>query len=197
MTATGLNCKYLANVMTRFFIKWANVADWKGKWRSTDVDFSDLCNSELLDAGPPSLYQLSLCSLKTRSLVWFPKLKPASDSESCGWLLIRIKDELCLLEAKIYNVTSEQPDSERPREANFTSVCNFQAIIPGRPLLRRNNWIELNTHLVRIWPEKCLLDYLSGETWRETEADLVHYFILKRLQVGCGSRRVPWDDGAR
>lgn len=96
------------------------------------------------------LYQFSLRSLKTCSLVWFPKLKPVSDSESCGWLLIWIKGELCLLEAKIFNVTSEQTDFERPREANFTTVCNFQAIIPGQPLLRRNNWIELNTHLVQI-----------------------------------------------
>lgn len=35
----------------------------------------------------------------------------------------------------------------------------------------------------KFWPEKCLLDYLLGETWREIEADLVHYFILKRLQA--------------
>lgn len=144
-------------MFTHFFIKWANVAGWNGKRRSTDVDFSDLWNSEILKAGPLSLQQLSLCSLKTRSLVWFPKLKPASDSESCGWLLIRIKGELYLLEAKIYNVTSEQPDFERPREANFPSVCNFQAIIPGWPLLRRNNWIELNTHLVLIWEQTQIL----------------------------------------
>lgn len=80
-----------------------------------------------------------------------------SDFESCTLLLIRIKGELSLLEAKIDNVTSEQPDFERPRKANFTSVCNFQAIIPGRPILRRNNWIEPNTHLMWIWEQTLIL----------------------------------------
>lgn len=97
-------------------------------------------------------------------LVWFPKLKQASDFQSCGWLLIRIKGELPRLEAEIYNITSEQPVFQTARETNFTSVGNFRAILHGRPLVSRNNWMEWNTHLMWIWDQTQILA-LERSAW--------------------------------
>lgn len=68
------------------------------------------------------------------------------------------------LEAEIYNITSEQPVFQRAREANFTSVGNFWAIIPGRPLVRRNNWMERNTHLMWLWEQTQILA-LETSAW--------------------------------
>lgn len=105
-------------------------------------------------------------------LVWFPKWKQTSDFQSCGWLLIRIKGELPHLEAEIYSITSEQPVFQRSREANFTLVGNFRAIIPGRALVRRNNWMSRNTHLMWIWEQMQILA-LETSAWLSFEWNMM------------------------
>lgn len=98
------------------------------------------------------------------------------------------------LEAEIYNITSEQPVFVRAGEANFTSVGNFRAIIPGRPLVRRNNWMEQNAHLTWIWEQTQILSFETSAWlsfgWNVTKMrlTLVNYFILYRLKAGCLSR---------
>lgn len=68
------------------------------------------------------------------------------------------------LEAAISNITPQQPLFQRAEEVNFTSLGNFGAIIPGRALVRGNNWMERNTHLMRLW-EQTQIPALETSAW--------------------------------
>lgn len=159
------------------------------------MDFSDLWRSELLNAGPPSLYQLS--SLKTRNLILISKLKEGRIQSQTQRLTLSPEAD-CSSEWKVNCTSWKQKfttsplssqtlkDLEKPILPQFVIFKLSYLVGPSWGEIIGLSWTHTSCRSEskhKFWPEKCLLDYLLGETWRETEADLVHYFILKRLQA--------------